>query len=152
MIREGKDVVAFGAGEPDFDTPQEIKDAAITAIREGFTKYTPTTGIPELKNAIAGKLKKDNDLAYDPSQIIVSCGAKHSLYNVLQVLVQKGDEVLIPVPYWVSYPEMVRLAEAKPIFIPTDISENFKIDVSKLNKFLTKKTKVLILNSPYYKS
>lgn len=148
MIKEGKDVVAFGAGEPDFDTPEIIKNAAIKAIQEGFTKYTPASGIPELKEAISKKLKSDNNLDYPASSIVVSCGAKHSLYNILQVLVEEGDEVLIPVPYWLSYPEMVKLAEAKPVYVETSLKEDFKINYSKLKKYLTKKTKVLILNSP----
>ncbi|MBI3991417.1 MAG: aminotransferase class I/II-fold pyridoxal phosphate-dependent enzyme, partial [Candidatus Omnitrophica bacterium] len=102
MKAEGIDVVSFGAGEPDFDTPEHIKQAAIEAIKSGFTKYTPTTGIPELKEAICEKFKKDNNISYEPSQIVISCGAKHSIYNVVQVLCQKGDEVIVPSPYWVS--------------------------------------------------
>lgn len=148
MIKEGKDVVAFGAGEPDFDTPEIIKNAAIKAIQEGFTKYTPASGIPELKEAIAKKLKADNGLDYPASSIVVSCGAKHTLYNILQVLVEEGDEVLIPVPYWLSYPEMVKLAEAKPVFIPTALNNDFKIDCSALKKYVSRKTKAIILNSP----
>lgn len=148
MVKEGKDVIAFGAGEPDFDTPQEIKDAAIAAIASGFTKYTPTSGIPELKDAISKKLKTENGLDYPSSSIVVSCGAKHSLYNAMQVLVEEADEVLIPSPYWVSYPEMVKLAGAKPVFIPTRLSDDFKIDVGNLKNYLTKKTRALILNSP----
>lgn len=141
-------MVSFGAGEPDFDTPDEIKCAAVKAIQEGFTKYTPTTGIPELKESIAKKLKTENRLDYKPSNIVVSCGAKHSIFNVLQVLVEEGDEVLIPVPYWVSYPEMVKLAGAKPVFVTTTLKEDFKIDARKLKNSLTKKTKLLILNTP----
>lgn len=148
LAKEGKNVVAFGAGEPDFDTPDIIKAEAIMAIEAGFTKYTPTSGIPELKNAICKKLKEDNNLEYDVSCIVVSCGAKHSLYNTFQVLLDEGDEVLIPVPFWVSYPEMVRLASAKPVFVKTLASEDFKINPKILKKALTKKTKVLILNSP----
>lgn len=148
MVKEGKDVVAFGAGEPDFDTPDVIKNEAIKAIQSGFTKYTPTSGILELKEAISKKLKKDNQLDYDPGAIIVSCGAKHSLYNALQVLIDVGDEVLIPVPFWVSYPEMVKLASGKPVFLQTTLLENFKINPQILKKALTKKTKVLIINSP----
>jgi aspartate aminotransferase len=148
MVREGKDVIAFGAGEPDFDTPDVIKGAAIKAIQDGFTKYTPTSGIPELKEAISKKLKKDNGLDYPASSIIVSCGAKHSLYNVLQVLVEKGVEVLIPVPFWVSYPEMVKLAGGKAVFVRTSVKDDFKINPKTLEKYFTKKTKILILNSP----
>ncbi len=148
MAKEGKDIVAFGAGEPDFDTPEPIKAAAIKAIQDGFTKYTPTSGIPELKDAICKKLKTDNDLDYTPSSIVVSCGAKHSLYNVLQVLVDQGDEVLIPVPFWVSYPEMVKLAGGKPVFVQTSLSDSLKVNPEVLKKHISKKTKVLILNSP----
>lgn len=148
MVKEGKDVVAFGAGEPDFDTPDIIKNEAIKAIQSGFTKYTPTSGILELKEAISKKLKKDNQLDYDPGAIIVSCGAKHSLYNVLQVLIDEGDEVLIPAPFWVSYPEMVKLASGKPVFLETSLLQNFKINPQILKKALTKKTKALIINSP----
>jgi len=148
MIKEGVDVVPFGAGEPDFDTPAVIKAAAVEAIQAGFTRYTPSTGIPELKEAIARKLKADNGLSVDASHIIVSCGAKHSLHNVLQVLVDSGDEVLIPVPYWVSYPEMVKLAEGRPVPVMTRAADDFKVDATLLKKALTPKTKVLILNSP----
>ena len=148
MVKEGKDVVAFGAGEPDFDTPEVIKAAAIAAIESGFTKYTPTSGIPELKEAISKKLKAGNGLDYAPASIVVSCGAKHSLYNVLQVLVDEADEVLIPVPYWVSYPEMVKLAGGKPVFVETTLADDFKIDPKILQKLCTPKTRVLILNSP----
>ena len=145
---EGHDIVNFAAGEPDFDTPDFIKDAAITAIKTGFTKYTPTTGIPELKKTIADKLRKDNSLEYDSSQIVVSCGAKHSIFNALFVLLNKGDEVIIPSPYWVSYPEMVRLSEGKPCFIETLPQNDFKITIKDLEKYINPKTKVIILNSP----
>jgi len=145
---EGHDIVNFAAGEPDFDTPDFIKDAAITAIKAGFTKYTPTTGIPELKKIIADKLRKDNSLEYDSSQIVVSCGAKHSIFNALFVLLNKGDEVIIPSPYWVSYPEMVRLSEGKPCFIETSPKNDFKITIKDLEKYINPKTKAIILNSP----
>ena len=145
---EGIDVVTLAAGEPDFDTPDFIKDAAIEAIKSGFTKYTPTTGIAELKEAIAEKFKKDNSLEYAPSQIVVSSGAKHSIFNAVFVLVNKGEEVLIPSPYWVSYPEMARLTEGTPRFIPTLAENKFKITVKDLEKYITAKTKILILNSP----
>jgi len=145
---EGKDIVNFAAGEPDFDTPDFIKEAAINAINSGFTKYTPTTGIPELKKIICQKFKKDNSLEYAPNQVIVSNGAKHSIYNVLMVLLNRCDEVLIPLPYWVSYPEMVNLCEAIPRFIKTTAENNFKISATDLTKHITPKTKVLILNSP----
>ncbi|MDD4979916.1 MAG: pyridoxal phosphate-dependent aminotransferase [Candidatus Omnitrophica bacterium] len=145
---EGRDVVNFAAGEPDFDTPDFIKEAAINAIKAGFTKYTPTTGIPELKGAICEKFKRDNSLDYAPNQIIVSCGAKHSIFNALFVLVEEGDEVLIPSPYWVSYPEMVNLCEGKIRFIPTLAQNHFKITPKDLEKHINSKTKLLILNSP----
>jgi len=145
---EGKDILNFAAGEPDFDTPDFIKEASISAINSGFTKYTPTTGIPELKKLIIEKFKKDNGIEYSPEQIIVSNGAKHSIFNVLMVLLNRADEVLIPLPYWVSYPEMANLCEATPRFIKTSASNNFKITASDLTKHITPKTKVLILNSP----
>ncbi|MCX5703263.1 MAG: pyridoxal phosphate-dependent aminotransferase [Candidatus Omnitrophica bacterium] len=145
---EGKDIVNLAAGEPDFDTPDFIKDAAIQAIKSGFTKYTPTTGIPELKKLICEKFKKDNSIDYEPSQIVVSCGAKHSIFNALLVLADRKDEVLIPSPYWVSYPEMVNLCEGIPRFIETDPKNNFKISIKDLQNNINPKTKVLILNSP----
>ncbi len=145
---EGKDIVNFAAGEPDFDTPDFIKEAAIAAIISGFTKYTPTTGTPELKKLICQKFKKDNSLVYSPDQIIVSNGAKHSIYNALMVLLNRADEVLIPLPYWVSYPEMASLCEASARFIKTSAASNFKISAKELLKHITPKTKVLILNSP----
>ncbi len=148
MKEQGLAVVNFAAGEPDFDTPEYIKKAAIEAIKEGFTKYTPSTGFLKLKEAISRKLEKDNHLTFSPSQIIVSSGAKHALYNILQVLCERGDQVLIGSPYWVSYPEMVALAQAKARIIKTDLHNNFKLDKKSLNYNITKKTKVLILNSP----
>ncbi|MDD5561331.1 MAG: pyridoxal phosphate-dependent aminotransferase [Candidatus Omnitrophica bacterium] len=148
LKNEGKDIVNFAAGEPDFDTPDFIKDAAVEALKSGFTKYTPTTGIPELKKLICQKFKKDNSLEYAPSQVIVSCGAKHGIYNALMVLLNKHDEVIIPLPYWVSYPEMVNLCEATPRFIKTTAANNFKISVTDLKKHISTKTKALIINSP----
>lgn len=148
MAREGIDVVGFGAGEPDYDTPSHIKAEAIKAINEGFTKYTPSSGMPELKEAISKKFKKDNAIDYAPSQIVVSCGAKHSLYNIFQAICETGDEVIIPSPYWLSYPEMVKAAEAKPVFANTKEEDNFKLVEKELNSRITKKTKALILNSP----
>ncbi len=148
MKEQGLAVVNFAAGEPDFDTPEYIKKAAIEAIKEGFTKYTPSTGFLKLKEAISEKLEKDNHLPFSPSQIIVTSGAKHALYNILQVLCERGDEVLIGSPYWVSYPEMVALAQAKARIIKTDLDNNFKLDKKSLNYNITKGTKVLILNSP----
>jgi aspartate aminotransferase len=145
---EGFDIVSLAAGEPDFDTPDFVKSAAIEAIKSGFTKYTPTTGIPELKKLIVEKLSKDNALEYAPNQIVVSCGAKHSIFNALFVLVNPGDEVLIPAPYWVSYPEMVNLSSGIPRFIKTSRENNFKITPASLKEQISSKTKVLILNSP----
>jgi aspartate aminotransferase len=144
----GKDIVNFAAGEPDFDTPDFIKEAAIAAIKSGFTKYTPTTGTADLKNLICQKFKTDNSLEYSPQQVIVSCGAKHSVYNALMVLVDPGDEVLIPVPYWVSYPEMVNLCQGTCVFIKTSAANKFKISAQDLVKQITPKTKALLLNSP----
>jgi len=148
MRTEGKNVINFAAGEPDFDTPHNIKSAAISAISEGFTKYTPASGMPQLKDAICDKLKKDNALSYKPSQIIVSCGAKHSLYNIFQALCDKGDEVIVPSPYWVSYPEMVKLSGAKPVVVKTDEKSGFKLTEKDLKKAATKRTKAIIINSP----
>jgi aspartate aminotransferase len=145
---DGFDVVSLAAGEPDFDTPDFIKDAAFEAIKSGFTKYTPTTGIPELKKLISAKLKNENSLVYSPEQIVVSCGAKHSIFNALFALINPKDEVLIPLPYWVSYPEMVHLCQGTPRFIKTEASSNFKITIPKLKEQISSKTKVLILNSP----
>lgn len=145
---EGFDIVNLAAGEPDFDTPDFVKEAGIEAIKSGFTKYTPTTGIPELKNLISEKLKKDNRLEYGPDQIVVSCGAKHSIFNALFVLVNPKDEVLIPQPYWVSYPEMVHLCQGLPRFIKTLPENNFKVTPRQLKEQLSSKTKVFILNSP----
>jgi len=148
MAMEGVDVVNFAAGEPDFDTPMHIKTAGIEAIKSGFTKYTPSSGMPELKEAIAQKFKKDNSLEYSVSQIIVSSGAKHSLNNIFQVLCEEGDEVLIPAPYWLSYPAMVKMASAVPVFVKTSGKNNFKVTEEGLASKITKKTKCLILNSP----
>src|SRR5881628_1314851 len=148
MKAAGEDVVGFGAGEPDFDTPQHIKDAAAKALADGFTKYTPASGIPELRQAIADKHKRENGLTYKPSQIIVSCGGKHSCYNVILATCQEGDEVLIPSPYWLSYPEMVKLAGAKPVILPTSDKTEFKLTPSQLRAALTPRTRLLVLNSP----
>jgi len=148
MARDGLDVVSLAAGEPDFDTPAHIKAAAIKAVNEGFTKYTPSSGMLELREAISKKFKNDNSLDYQASQIVVSNGAKHSLYNVFQALCEKGDEVLIPSPYWLSYPPIVSLAEATPVFIPTRKDNNFKVTEKELAAKITENTKCLILNSP----
>ncbi len=148
MLKEGVDVVNFAAGEPDFDTPAHIKAAAIKAINEGFTKYTPSSGIQELKEAIAQKFKKDNSIDYSSSQIVVSSGAKHSIYNVFQTVCDEGDEVIIPSPYWLSYPAMVKLAGAKPVIVETNRDNDFKATKKELASKITKKTKCLVLNSP----
>lgn len=148
MKAEGIDIVGFGAGEPDFDTPLHIKSAAIAAIESGFTKYTPASGTLELKQAICKKFKKDNGLDYTPAQIVISNGAKHSLVNTFQTICNAGDEVIIPAPYWVSYPEMVKLADATPVFVKTSEQSGFKFSVQQIEQALTKKTKAIIINSP----
>ncbi|MDI6727136.1 MAG: pyridoxal phosphate-dependent aminotransferase [Smithellaceae bacterium] len=148
MKAAGLDVVSFGAGEPDFDTPPDAKRAAIAAIEGGFTKYTAVGGIDELKDAIIAKLERDNHLIYRRSQVAVSCGAKHTLYNLAQALLDEGDEVLIPSPYWVSYPDIVLLAGAKPVIIHTTEEEGFKLQPNRLADAITSRTRALILNSP----
>lgn len=145
---QGIDIAGFGAGEPDFDTPEHIKQAAITAIHEGFTKYTPVGGIDPLKDAVIEKFRKDNDLSYQREEIIVSCGGKHALYNLFQALFQEGDEVIIPSPYWVSYPPMVELAGAKPVLMETHEAEDYQITGDLLKRHITPKTKAIILNYP----
>ena len=145
---EGKDILSFSAGEPDFDTPELIKEAAIDAIRQGFTKYTAVAGIPELLEAIRGKLSRENGLEYSRDQIIVSNGAKQSLFNLTQALLDEGDEVIIPAPYWVTYPELVKYAGAKPVIIETDDRSGFKITPAQLEAAITERTKLLILTSP----
>ncbi len=148
MKAEGIDVIGFGAGEPDFDTPEHIKKAAIKALEEGFTKYTAAGGINELKDAVIRKFKRDNGLDYERNQILVSCGGKHCLYNLAQVLFDAGDEVIIPSPYWVSYPPIAILADAVPVILETTEGSGFKIDLDDLRKAITKRTKALVLNSP----
>ncbi|MBI3848963.1 MAG: pyridoxal phosphate-dependent aminotransferase [Verrucomicrobia bacterium] len=148
MKADGIDVVGFGAGEPDFDTPQHIKDACAKALADGFTKYTPAAGIPELRQAIADKFKRDNGLTYKPSQIIVSCGGKHSCFNVILATCEEGDEVIIPSPYWLSYPEMVKLAGATPVIVPTSDETEFKVTADQLRAAITPRTRLFILNSP----
>jgi aspartate aminotransferase len=148
MKAEGADVVGFGAGEPDFDTPQHVKDAAVAALSAGFTKYTPSSGIPELRQAVADKFKRDNDLDYQPGQIVVSCGGKHSCFNAIMATCQKGDEVLIPAPYWLSYPEMVKLAEAAPVILETTDRTEFKVTPDQLRAAITPRSRLFILNSP----
>lgn len=148
MIAEGIDVVSFGAGEPDFDTPEHVKEAAVRALKAGKTKYTPVGGIPELKEAIVRKLKRDNGLDYTPDEILVSVGGKHALYNIAQALFEAGDEVIIPSPYWVSYPDQVLLNDATPVIIPTEEKDGFCIRPEVLEKSITSRTKAFILNSP----
>jgi aspartate aminotransferase len=148
MKAEGIDVCGFGAGEPDFDTPEHIKQAAIAALEAGFTKYTPSAGLPELRQAIAEKLEADNQISYRPSQVVVSSGAKHSCYNAILATCQPGDEVLIPSPYWVSYPDMVRLAGAEPVIVQTTERNGWKMRASDFENAMTPRTKMLILNSP----
>jgi aspartate aminotransferase len=148
MKAEGIDVCGFGAGEPDFDTPEHIKAAAIAALEAGFTKYTPSAGLPELRQAIAEKLEADNQISYRASQIVVSSGAKHSCYNAILATCQPGDEVLIPSPYWVSYPDMVRLAGAEPVIVQTTERNGWKMRASDFENAMTPRTKMVILNSP----
>jgi aspartate aminotransferase len=148
MREKGIAVLGFGAGEPDFDTPENIKQAAREAIDEGFTKYTPAAGTPELRKAVAEEFKKDTTVNYDSSQIVVSCGAKHSLFNILQVILNEKDEVIIPSPYWLSYPEMVKMAGGVPVFVLCDESEDFQLRMKNLVKKITPRTKAIIINSP----
>jgi aspartate aminotransferase len=148
MQAQGIQVISFGAGEPDFDTPDNIKKAAKKAIDDGFTKYTPVGGIDELKDAIINKFKRDSHLTYKRSEILVSCGGKHSFYNLAQAIFDQGDEVIIPAPYWVSYPPMVALAGGTPVIVETTEKNEFKITPEGLNKAFTPKTKALIVNSP----
>ena len=148
MKAEGIDVCGFGAGEPDFDTPEHIKAACIAALEAGFTKYTPSAGLPELRQAIADKLEADNQVSYRPSQVVVSSGAKHSCYNAILATCQPGDEVLIPSPYWVSYPDMVRLAGAEPVIVQTTERNGWKMRASDFENAMTPRTKMLILNTP----
>lgn len=145
---QGKDVVGFGAGEPDFNTPDNICSAAEKAIRDGFTKYTPASGTQELKEAVCRKFEKFNNLHYKPEQIVISNGGKHSLTNIFQVILNPGDEVIIPAPYWLSYPEIVRLADGVPVYIRTDAAQNYKVTPEQVEAACTDKTKAFILNSP----
>ena len=148
MKSEGLDVCGFGAGEPDFDTPEHIKAAAVAALEAGFTKYTPSSGIPELRQAISEKFAADNQIEYRPSQVIVSNGAKHACYNAILATCQPGDEVIIPAPYWVSYPDMVRLAGAEPVIVPTTERNAWKLTAENFENAMTPRTKMLIINSP----
>lgn len=148
MKAEGHDVVSFTAGEPDFPTPEPVKSAGIEAIRENFTKYTANRGMPELLKAIAEKFRRENGIETDPGRILVSSGAKHSIFNALQALCNRGDEVIIPSPFWVSYPEMVQMVDARPVLVKTSLKNQFKMTAPQLKKALTRKTKAVILNSP----
>ncbi|OQX81682.1 MAG: aspartate aminotransferase [Candidatus Omnitrophica bacterium 4484_70.1] len=148
MKKKGESVLNLGAGEPDFDTPYFIKEATKQALNNGFTKYTPSSGIKELKEAISKKYEEEYNLKYSPEEIIVSCGAKHALFNAMMALINKGDEVIIPSPYWVSYPEMVKFTEGKPVIVKTEEKNDFKLTPSQLEKAITKKTKILIVNTP----
>ncbi|MCX8021776.1 MAG: pyridoxal phosphate-dependent aminotransferase [Syntrophorhabdaceae bacterium] len=145
---QGLDIAGFGAGEPDFDTPSHIKDEAIKAIKENFTRYTPVGGIDPLKDAVIEKFKRDNGLEYKRDEILISCGGKHALYNLFQAIFQEGDEVIIPAPYWVSYPPMVELAGAKPVIIDTKEEEDYQITAEMLKKYINSRTKGIILNYP----
>ncbi len=145
---QGRNIIDFGLGEPDFATPGHIMRAAEHAMAEGFTKYTPPAGLPALRRAIADKLKRDNGLDYAPENIIVSCGAKQALYNVLMVLVEQGDEVIVPGPYWVTYPTQVLLAGGTPVIVPTTAADDFKVTGEVLRRYLTPRTRGIILNSP----
>jgi aspartate aminotransferase len=148
MQADGIDVIGFAQGEPDFDTPAHIKEAAIHAVREGFTKYTATGGINELKDAVVTKLKRDNGLNYTRNQVLISCGGKHSLYNVFQALLDPGDEVIIPAPYWVSFPEQVKLCGAKPVIVHAGEAQGFRVNRQIIEPAVTARTRILVLNSP----
>src|SRR5512135_1825728 len=145
---EGRDIIGLGAGEPDFDTPQHIKDAAIGAINKGFTKYTAVGGIPSLKQAIAAKFKRDNGLDYTAKQILVSCGGKQSFFNLALAVINPGDEVIITAPYWVSYPDIVLIAQGKPVIVQADIAQGFKLTSAQLEAAITPKTRMVVINSP----
>jgi len=144
----GKDIIGLGAGEPDFDTPKHIKDAAIDALNKGLTKYTAVDGTPTLKKAIIDKFQRDNGLSYEPNQILVSCGGKQSFFNLALALLNSGDEVVIPAPYWVSYPDMVRIAEGEPVIVETEQSNRFKMTPAQLEAAITDKTRLVVINSP----
>lgn len=148
MKSQGIDVIGFGAGEPDFPTPSYIIEAAKNALDKGYTKYTPSSGLLELRESISNKILKDNDINYKPTEILVSNGAKHSLFNAFQAILNPGDEVIIPSPYWVSYPEIVRMADGIPVFVDTFESDNFEIHIDALKKAINKNTKAIIINSP----
>lgn len=148
MSKQGKNIISFGVGEPDFDTPINIQKAAIKAIENGFTRYTPASGIPELKKAIVEKFKKDNNLMYDIDNIIISTGAKQCLANIFSAILNPGDEVLVPIPYWVSYPELIKLNDGVPVFVHNSGEDNYKYTEKSLQNALSKKTKAIIVNSP----
>jgi aspartate aminotransferase len=148
MRAAGKDIIGLGAGEPDFDTPEHIKNAAVKAINDGFTKYTPVDGTADLKQAIINKFKRDNGLDYEMDQILVSCGGKQSFYNLAQAILDPGDEVVIPAPYWVSYPDMTLLAGGIPVFVQAGADQNFKITPNQLKAAITDKTRLAVINSP----
>lgn len=148
LMAQGKDVISLSLGEPDFQTPQHIKDAAKKAIDDGYTYYTPVAGIPELREAICNKFKRENNLNYTPDQVVVSTGAKHAIMNAMMALINPGDEVLIPTPYWVSYSEMAKLMEGIPVFIKSTVQQNYKITAGQLEKAITPKSKLLIFSSP----
>lgn len=145
---EGRDIISLGVGEPDFDTPDHIKQAAIAAIERGFTKYTAVGGTPSLKQAVVNKFKRDNGLEYTAKQVLVSCGGKQSFYNLVQATINPGDEVIIPAPYWVSYPDIVLLADGRPVFIEAGIEQGFRITPAQLAAAITSRTRMLVLNSP----
>ncbi|HCR41514.1 MAG TPA: aspartate aminotransferase, partial [Lachnospiraceae bacterium] len=148
LREKGIDVVGFGAGEPDFNTPDNICEAAIRAIHDGFTKYTPASGTQELKKAVCDKFGKFNGISYQPDQIVISNGGKHSLTNIFQAILNPGDEVIIPAPYWLSYPEIVKLADGVPVFVRAEKEQNYKVTAAQIDAACTEKTKALIINSP----
>ncbi|WP_408955023.1 pyridoxal phosphate-dependent aminotransferase [Natroniella sp. ANB-PHB2] len=148
LKEEGRDIIGLGAGEPDFETPQHVKKAGIDAIKEGFTTYTSTTGIKELQEAVCTRFKEDKGLEYDPEQVIISNGAKQSLFNVLQAIINPGDEVILPVPYWVSYPEQIKFAQGRPVKVKTVEEKGFKLTAKQLKEAITPQTRALIINSP----
>ena len=148
MKAQGIDIIGFGSGEPDFDTPKHIREAAIRAIESGKTRYTPSGGIPELKDAVINKFMRDNNLQYKRSEIIINCGGKHSFYNLAQVIIDEGDEVIIPAPYWVSYPDMVKLAGGTPVIINTEADSGFKMTPAELESRITPRTRAVVINSP----
>ena len=148
MRAQGIDVISFGAGEPDFDTPERVKEAAIRAMRQGHTKYTDASGIVELREAVCRKLKRDNGLDYEPADVLISVGAKHTLYNAVVALLNPGDEVLIPAPYWVSYPEQVKLVDGVPVAVPTEEADGFQVDPGRLAAAVTPRTRAVVINSP----